>query len=101
GEAIGGPIPGIPGPPPIRLPIRPTGKPPALGDRNPEAPDLWVPIPEPRPLGDSWQYTLFERAGAVRVRNDYALAAPITPTEVRGPTGSPLVIASGSEQRDI
>ena len=102
GEAIGGPIPGIPGPPPVRLPVRPTfGKPPALGDRNPEAPDLWVPIPEPRPLGDSWQYTLFERAGAVRVRNDYALAAPITPTEVRGPTGSPLVIASGAEQRDI
>ncbi len=102
GETVGGPIPGVPGPVPARLPARPGfGRPPALSDRNPEAPDLWVPIPSPPPLGDSWQYTLYERAGAVRVRNDYALAAPILPSAIRGPTGSPLVIASGAAQRDV
>jgi len=98
GETLGGPIPGIPGPPPIRIPVRP-GQ-PALADRNPEAPNLWVPIPAPPPLGDSWQYTLYERTGGLRARNDYALAAPIT-TSTRGPAGSPLVISSGPAQREV
>lgn len=102
GEAVGGPIPGVPGPPPPRPVVRPAfGRPPAPSDRNVEAPDLWIPIPEPKPLGDSWQLTLYERAGGLRARNDYGLAPPVMAATTRGPAGSPLVVVSGATQRDV
>jgi hypothetical protein len=98
GETRGGPIPGIPGPVPPRVPVRVNPR-PAPSDRNPEAPDLWIPIAPPPPLGESWQYTLYERSGALRARNDYGLAAPVTATRIRGPVGSPLVVISAG--RDV
>lgn len=100
GETVGGVIPGIPvGPPPVRVPLRPGQVDPT--GRNPEAPDLWIPVPAPPPLGDSWQYTLYERTGALRARNDYGLAPPVAVSPVRGPAGSPIVVASGPAQREI
>ena len=100
GETVGGVMPGIPvGPPPVRVPLRPGQFDPT--GRNPEAPDLWIPIPAPPPLGDSWQYTLYERTGALRARNDYGLAAPVSVSPARGPAGSPLVVASGPAQREV
>lgn len=100
GETVGGVIPGIPvGPPPVRVPLRPGQVDPT--GRNPEAPDLWIPVPAPPPLGDSWQYTLHERTGALRARNDYDLVAPVAVSPARGPAGSPIVVASGPAQREI
>ncbi|MBA2539500.1 MAG: hypothetical protein H0V17_07695 [Deltaproteobacteria bacterium] len=102
GETAGGPVPGIPGIAPPRVQIRATPfAPPAPSDRNPEAPNLWVPIAPPASLGDSWQYTLYDRTGGLRARNEYALLAPIVVAEVRGPVGSPLVVASGPALRDV
>lgn len=97
GEAIGGPVPAPPVPRPVakvpvrrvvRRPLRPIVPP-----REPGRPAIWTPIPIPPPLGDSWQYTIFELTGGVRARNDYALVRPIEPSGVRGPIGSPLVVA--------
>ncbi len=99
GETVGGVIPGVPGPTPVRVPVRP-GLPDPTG-RSLEAPTLWIPVPAPPPLGDSWQYTLYERTGALRVRNDYGLAAPVSVSPARGPAGSPLVVVSGPAQREV
>ncbi len=100
GETVGGVIPGVPvGPAPARVPLRPGQVDPT--GRNPEAPDLWIPIPAPPPLGTSWQYTLYERTGALRARNDYGLAAPVSVSPTRGPAGSPITVASGAAQREI
>jgi hypothetical protein len=102
GETAGGPIPGIPAPTPLRFPVAAApGRPALLSDRNPDAPNLWVPIAPPTSLGDSWQYTLYDRSGGLRARNDYALTAPVVATEVRGPIGSPLVVASGPLLREV
>lgn len=62
---------------------------------------MWTPIPPPPPLGDSWQYTLYELGGGLRARNDYALAPPVVPAAARGPAGSPLVVASGPDLREV
>ena len=101
GEAIGGFVPAPPQPRPVakvpvvrrfvRRPLRPIVPP-----REPGRPAIWTPIPIPTPLGDSWQYTIFELTGGVRARNDYALVRPIEPSGVRGPVGSPLVVAHDS-----
>ena len=103
-EAIGGSIPAPPVPRPVvkpppgrravRRPIARRPPPP----REPGRPAIWTPIPMPPPLGDSWQYTLFEPTGGVRARNDYALSRPIEPPRTRGPTGSPLVVAHGASE---
>jgi hypothetical protein len=99
GEAIGGPIPAPPQPRPsiVKVPNRRFVRRPRVivrpPPREPGRPAIWTPIPSPPPLGDSWQYTLFELTGGVRARNDYALVRPIEPSDVRGPAGSPLVVA--------
>jgi hypothetical protein len=101
GDTSGGVIPGLPVPP-VRRPVLPPrdgyGR-PIVPD--PERPRLWTPIPPPPPLGDSWQYTLYELTGALRARNDYALEPPIAPAVARGPAGSPLVVASGPGLREV
>ncbi|HSK04279.1 MAG TPA: hypothetical protein VK932_23660, partial [Kofleriaceae bacterium] len=51
--------------------------------------------------GDSLQISLYELAGGLRARNDYALLPPIAPAFARGPAGSPLVVASGAGLRDV
>jgi len=105
GETPGGPIPApAPPPPPAaralpRFDVR--GRVYRTRDDNFEPAPIWKPIPPPPPLGDSWQLTLYELAGAVRARNDYALAAPIAPARARGPAGSPLVVASGPGLREL
>jgi outer membrane protein assembly factor BamB len=105
GSALGGPIPGVPqeqvmaaGPPPLRRRTaqgRRLPAPPPSSEDDPEAPRLWTPIPPPPPLGDSWQYTVYELGGAVRARNDYAITGAVAPAVARGPAGSPLVVAYG------
>ena len=112
GETAGGPIPARRSPPrrrrapgrtaPHRPPVRRVAvrrPPPIAGD--PERPRMWTPIPPPPPLGDSWQYTLYELGGGLRARNDYALAPPVVPAAARGPAGSPLVVASGPDLREV
>jgi hypothetical protein len=63
----------------------------------PTLPKTWPPPP---PMPASWQYTLYEVTGAFRVRNDYALDAPITPARARM-AGAPLVVQSGPGLRDL
>jgi len=99
GQTIGGPIPGIaaapvPAPRPAvvrRLPIPP---------RDPDAPPMSKPVAPPAPLGDSWQYTLYELTGGLRARNDYPLVGAVVAATARGPAGSPLVVASGAGARE-
>ncbi len=99
GVAPGGPIP--PSPLPIsKLPPPPLGPPPPPPPpTNFEPPPIATPWPAPPPMRASWQATLFELDGGVRVRNDYALAEPV----VAGPRGeapSPLVVSDGSDQNE-
>ena len=100
GATLGGPIPAPPRPPgpvPIRRPFY--GRPPPPKDL--EAAPMSVPVQPPPPLGDSWQYTLYELGGGLRARNDYAIDGPIVPVLARGPTGSLLVIAHGPALRNV
>ncbi len=99
GETAGGPIPPagpwLP-PPPRVVPRR--GPPP---ERDPEGPPtLPTTWPAPPPMRASWQYTLYELTGALRVRNDYALAEPITPAPARS-ANAPLVVQSGPSLREV
>ncbi len=100
GETTGGPVPGAPRAAAAPEPPENHGR---AKPRDPEtdAPRLWVPIPAPPPSGDSWQYTLYERAGGLRARNDYGLAWPVQSAPARGPSGSPLVVVSGSGLREV
>jgi PQQ-like domain len=102
GHTVGGPIPGLPPPPPpltaaqlLRRPLQ------ILRAEVPVPPPMSTPIPPPPPLGEAWQLTLYELTGGLRARNDYALPAPVAPPAVRGPPGSPLVIAYGPALREI
>jgi hypothetical protein len=88
GHTAGGPIPA---PPPPAGPPPPPGPPPSAPARPP------IPLYE----GDSLQLSLFELAGGLRARNDYALLQPIAPAFARGPAGSPLVVASGAGLREV
>ena len=58
------------------------------------------PVAPPAPLGDSWQYTLYELTGGLRARNDYPLVGAVVAARARGPAGSPLVVESGSGPRE-
>lgn len=101
GSALGGPVPGPPKPTPlaaIRRPFRPLRPPPP---KDPEAPPMSVPVQPPPSLGPSWQYTLYELAGGLRARNDYAIGGPIAPVLARGPIGSPLVVAHGPALHEV
>jgi len=102
GDTLGGPIP---------APAPPLPKPTAAvllrrplqilrGEIDTPAP-MSTPIPPPPPLGDSWQLTVYELTGGLRARNDYALPAPVAPPAVRGPAGSPLVVACGPGLREV
>ena len=102
GHTQGGPIPAPapPIPPPtlaqlLRRPLQ------ILHGEVNTPPPMSTPITPPAPLGDSWQLTLYELAGGLRVRNDYALAAPVAPPAVRGPPGSPLVVAYGPGLHEV
>src|SRR5262249_22918567 len=64
-------------------------------------PPMSTPIKVPPPLGDSWQLTLYELAGGLRARNDYALSVPVEPAGLRGPPGSPLVVPCGPGLREV
>jgi hypothetical protein len=101
GATRGGPIPGPAPPPPpptltqlLRRPLQ------ILRAEIDTPPPMSTPIKPAPPLGDSWQLTLYELDGGLRVRNDYALAAPVTPARRGGP-GSPLAVVSGADQREI
>lgn len=101
GSSLGGPIPGpvrAALPAPIRRPVRFVRPPPP---KDAEAPPMSVPVQPPPSLGPSWQYTLYELAGGLRARNDYAIAGPIAPVLARGPTGSPLVVAHGPALHEV
>lgn len=102
GEAPGGPIaPPTWGPPPApKLPARKVAAPQNDFDPMQDPPNLPKPWPMPPNLVASWQYTLYEVTGALRVRNDYALDPPITPAHART-AGAPLVVQSGAGLREI
>jgi hypothetical protein len=112
GHTLGGPIPGtVPPPPPrtgaqrLRRPLQilrgPRGPRPRPREEIDTPAPTSTPIAPPPSLGDSWQLTLYELTGGLRARNDYALAAPISPPAVRGPPGSPIVVAHGPGLRDV
>lgn len=95
GATRGGPIPAPSPPPPppttaqiLRKPLQ------ILRIEVTPPPPMSTPITPPPPLGDSWQLTLYDPAGGVRARNDYALAPPIAAAP-RGPAGSPIVVTYG------
>ncbi|MEO7732728.1 MAG: hypothetical protein ABIY55_17290, partial [Kofleriaceae bacterium] len=102
GHTTGGPIPGpeAPVPPPtaaqlLRRPLQIA----RLEIDTP--PPMSTPIAPSPALGDSWQLTLYELTGGLRARNDYALPPPIAAPAIRGPAGSPLVIAYGAGLREV
>jgi outer membrane protein assembly factor BamB len=106
GQAPGGSIaPASFGPAPAPIerrrpaPVRRRRAPPPR-DPSEDPPVLPKPWPAPAVLAESWQYTLYELTGAARARNDYALAAPITPAP-RGPGDSPFVIQFGPGLREL
>jgi hypothetical protein len=101
-HTAGGPIPGQPEAPPLRVlkPILEKKKkkpaPPDAADVDPERPKLWDPITPPPPLGDSVQVTLFEPTGGLRARNDYALLGGVV-ARTRGAVGSPVIVVAGRD----
>jgi hypothetical protein len=99
GEAAGGPIPPdrMPEPPKPQAPVR---KPPPPKDPELVPPPIATPWPPPPPMPESWQYTLYELAGGLRTRNDYALPPPVAPAAARGAGDSPLVVAYGPGLRE-
>ena len=102
GQTLGGPIPGpappVPAPTLAQLLRRPLQ---ILHAEIDTPPPMSTPIQPPPPLGDSWQLTLYELGGGLRARNDYALPAPVGPPALRGPPGSPLIVAYGPGQREV
>jgi hypothetical protein len=99
GETPGGPIPpeGAWLPPPPKVAPRRGPVPERDPEDPPVLPKTWPPPP---PMRASWHIALFELSGQVRVRNDYALAAPITPGRARA-TRAPLVMQSGPGLREV
>ena len=98
-QTAGGPIPGQPEPPPLRV-LKPIlekkKKKEPDPDVDPERPKLWDPIQPPPPLGDSVQVTLFEPTGGLRARNDYALLGGVV-ARARGAAGSPVILVAGRD----
>ena len=103
GHTLGGPVPSPAPPlaPPPLLTQRLRRPPPILRGEIDTPPPMSTPITPPPPLGDSWQLTLYELAGGLRARNDYALSPPVMPPAVRGPPGSPLVVSYGPGLHEV
>ncbi|HEY3804979.1 MAG TPA: hypothetical protein VGL61_20345 [Kofleriaceae bacterium] len=93
GSTAGGPVPPNPMPVPPRPLVPEKYKPVDLE----AAPAIATPWPPPPPMAASWQLALFELAGGVRARDDYALAPPIALAERRG--ASPIVVEYGARPR--
>ena len=73
GDAITGEAPGGPIPPAVIAP--PPGKPEIYVPTDLEvAPAIATPWPPPPPMPASWELTIYDQAGGVRARNDYAFA---------------------------
>lgn len=71
GDAITGEAPGGPIPPAVIVP--PPGKPEIYVPTDLEAaPAIATPWPPPPRMPASWELTIYDRAGGVRARNDYA-----------------------------
>jgi hypothetical protein len=96
GEATGEPVP------PDKMPIPPPviAKPVPLHDVPENPPPVATPWTVPPPGPPAWQLTLYDPAGGMRTRNDYALAGPVKPAAARGPAGSPLVAVYGPGARE-
>jgi hypothetical protein len=103
GHTLGGPIPSPapPLPPPLPPPQLRRPPPPVVRGEINTPPPMSTPITPPPPLGDSWQLTLYELTGGLRARNDYALPYPVAPPGLRGPPGSPLVVAYGPGLHEV
>jgi hypothetical protein len=92
GEAPGGPIPG-------RI-VEPKLPPEVYHKIDLAlAPAIATPWPPPPAMPASWELTLYELSGALRVRNDYPLVPPITPAARAW--GAPFVVASGPLGHDL
>ncbi|CAN5913406.1 hypothetical protein BH11MYX2_BH11MYX2_09570 [soil metagenome] len=78
---------------PDRAPVDRDAKPATKSagkDDEPRPPRLWQPIPPPADAIATTQLTLFDPAGGVRARNDYALR--LGERGIRGAPASPLVL---------
>jgi len=93
GSTLGGPLYGPrPPPPPVpRLPRAPVPKQPPPIDGPFTPPSIATPMPLPPIVGQAFHLTLFDLAGSVRARNEYALR-DATLVGVRS-AGAPLVVA--------
>jgi hypothetical protein len=96
GDVIAGEAGGEPVPPAV-MPVAPISipKPVPRYEVIEREPAIAVPWKVPPPGPAAWQYTLYELSGALRARNDYALAPPVKPALARGAPGSPLVALYG------
>ncbi|CAN5204612.1 hypothetical protein BH11MYX1_BH11MYX1_49010 [soil metagenome] len=73
GDAITGEAPGGPIPPAVI--VAPAAKPEVYVPTDLEAaPAIATPWPPPPPLPASWELTVYDQAGGVRTRNDYAFS---------------------------
>ncbi len=107
GQGPGGPVPPAhtPAPPaspptPAKKRARRRGPPPPPRDPAEDPPVLPTPVAPPTDMPASWQLTLYELTGGLRVRNDYALDAPVTPGPRTG-GDSPIAIQSGPGAREL
>lgn len=102
GQTVGGLIPGTAPPPPPPTLTQLLRRPLQILRAEVDVPaPMSTPVKPPPPLGDSWQLVVYELAGGLRVRNDYALPAPVAPPVPRGSPGSPLVVVYGPGQREV
>ncbi|MGE5181418.1 MAG: hypothetical protein ACM31C_05130 [Acidobacteriota bacterium] len=101
GDLITGEAPGEPTPPAV-MPVPPKviAKPVPKYEVQEHEPPFSTPWKVPPPGAAAWQLTLYELAGGLRARNDYALAAPVDVAAARGPAGSPVVALYGPGKRD-
>jgi hypothetical protein len=77
----GGPVPPSPmpdePPPVVRKPAAPASTTTQAPSADENLPPMSVPWPPPPAMAPSWQLTLYELVGAMRLRDDYALPLPV------------------------
>ena len=100
GDAITGEAAGEAIPPDV-MPIAPKviPKPIPKYDVQENEPPIAVPWKVPPPGPTAWQLAIYELAGGLRARNDYALAPPVDAAAARGGAGSPFVAVYGPGRR--
>ncbi len=94
-SCAGGPVPPdpmpSPPPPPPRAPA-PTAATTQAPSSFETGPPMSVPWPPPPAMAASWELSIYDIAGALRARNDYALVSPVAIAPRAA--AAPIVVAS-------